>query len=110
MTNETRGSPGYFCTSLCMEQSYHVTFLSHVFSDNKFDISVKKKAYLSLSGCKQPNGTKIIIPAAGPASAKFFFPFGPLVQNMKILQQMDDNGHLSDDNTKFDNKVQVSLN
>lgn len=93
MTNETRGSPGYFCTSLCMEQSYHVTFLSHMFSDNKFDISVKKKAYLSLSGCKQPNGTKIITPAAGPASAKFF-PFRPLVRNMKI----------------FDNKVQVSLN
>jgi hypothetical protein len=29
---------------------------------------------------------------------------------MKILQQMDDNGHLRDDNTKFDNKVQASLN
>jgi hypothetical protein len=27
---------------------------------------------LSLSGCKQPNGTKIIIPSAGPASANFF--------------------------------------
>jgi len=54
-------------------KSYHVTFLSHVFSENKFDIAVKKKAYLSLSGCKQPNGTKIIIPSAGPASAKFFF-------------------------------------
>lgn len=87
-----------------MEQSYHVTFLSHVFSDNKFDISVKKKTYLSLSGCKQQMEQKIIIPAAGPASANFF-PLGPLVRNMKILQQTDDNGHLRDDN-----QVQVSLN